>query len=55
MGRFAFRKGIAAIITIIAILCVNFVIFRIAPGDPVRMMFKDPRVSAKALELQRIK
>ena len=52
---FAFRKAIAAIITIFAILCVNFVIFRIAPGDPVRMMFKDPRVSAKQLELQRQK
>ena len=52
---FAFRKGIAAIITIFAILCVNFLIFRIAPGDPVRMMFKDPRVSAKNLELQRQK
>ena len=35
---FAFRKAIAAIITIFAILCVNFLIFRIAPGDPVRMM-----------------
>jgi len=52
---FAFRKGIAAIITIFAILCINFLIFRIAPGDPVRMMFKDPRVSAKALEQQRQK
>ena len=52
---FAARKAIAAVITIFAILCVNFLIFRIAPGDPVRMMFKDPRVSAQALELQRQK
>ena len=52
---FAARKAGAAIITIFAILCVNFLIFRIAPGDPVRMMFKDPRVSAQQLELQRQK
>jgi len=55
LAGFAFRKAVAAIITIAAILCVNFVIFRMAPGDPVRMMFKDPRVSAKQLELQREK
>jgi len=55
LAGFAFRKAAAAVITIVAILCVNFLIFRIAPGDPVRMMFKDPRVSAKALELQRQK
>ncbi len=55
LAGFAFRKALAAIITIVAILCVNFLIFRIAPGDPVRMMFKDPRVSAKALALQRQK
>jgi peptide/nickel transport system permease protein len=52
---FAFRKGFAAVITVIAILCVNFVIFRVAPGDPVRLMFKDPRVSKENLQLQREK
>ena len=55
LAGFALRKAVAAVITIVAILCVNFLIFRIAPGDPVRMMFKDPRVSARALELQRQK
>jgi peptide/nickel transport system permease protein len=52
---FACRKGIAAVITVIAILCVNFIIFRVAPGDPVRLMFKDPRVSKENLQLQREK
>jgi peptide/nickel transport system permease protein len=55
LARFTFRKATAAILTIFIILSVNFVIFRMAPGDPVRMMFKDPRVSAKQLELQREK
>lgn len=50
---FILRKIVAACLTIVAIVCVNFVIFRMAPGDPVRMMFRDPRVSAENLEEMR--
>lgn len=50
---FILRKVVAACLTIVAIVCVNFVIFRMAPGDPVRMMFRDPRVSAENLEEMR--
>ncbi|OQX24422.1 MAG: hypothetical protein BWK80_20895 [Desulfobacteraceae bacterium IS3] len=49
------RKVIAAILTIFAIACTNFVIFRIAPGDPIRMMFRDPRVSAGQMQAMREK
>jgi peptide/nickel transport system permease protein len=52
---FIFRKIIAACLTIVAIACVNFVIFRMAPGDPIRMMFRDPRVSAENLQLMKEK
>ena len=52
---FAIRKAVAAIITIFAILCVNFVIFRMAPGDPMRMMFRDPRVSFEQKQLMKEK
>ena len=52
---FAISKLIAAVITILAITCVNFVIFRMAPGDPVRMMFRDPRVSAEQMQKVREK
>lgn len=45
----AFRKVVSAILTIAVIICANFFIFRMAPGDPVRMMFRDPRVSAESL------
>jgi len=45
------RKVVAAVLTIAVIICANFVIFRMAPGDPVRMMFRDPRVSAENLEI----
>ena len=55
LKRFIFRKIVAACLTIIVIVCVNFVIFRMAPGDPIRMMFNDPRASAEDLQLLRQK
>jgi len=53
--RFILRKVTAAFLTITVIVCANFFIFRMAPGDPVRMMFRDPRVSAESLELMKQK
>jgi len=50
---FATKKLISAIITIFLITGVNFVIFRMAPGDPVRMMFGDPRVTAEQMQIVR--
>jgi peptide/nickel transport system permease protein len=55
LKRFVLRKVVAACLTIVVIICVNFFIFRMAPGDPVRMMFRDPRVSAESLELMKEK
>jgi len=54
-ASFAIRKAIAASITIFAIVCVNFLIFRMVPGDPIRMMFRDPRVTAEQMQLVREK
>jgi peptide/nickel transport system permease protein len=55
LKKFVLRKVLAAILTIAVIVCANFFIFRMAPGDPVRMMFRDPRVSAESLELMKQK
>jgi len=52
---FAIRKILAAALTIFVIVCVNFVIFRLVPGDPVRLMFGDPRVGPHRLEEMRRK
>lgn len=49
------KKIAALIVTIFAVLCLNFIIFRLAPGDPVRMMFKDPRSNEAQFELQKEK
>ena len=40
---FASGKISAAVLTIFVIICANFVIFRVVPGDPVRLLFGDPR------------
>jgi len=50
---FAIRKISAAAITIFAVICVNFVIFRLVPGDPVRLLFSDPRASAAQIREMR--
>jgi peptide/nickel transport system permease protein len=47
---FAVRKISAAAITTFAMICFNFVLFRIIPGDPVRLMFRDPRVPAQKIQ-----
>ena len=47
---FAIRKISGALLTIFVIICVNFLIFRIVPGDPVRMMFRDPRVGVEKIK-----
>ncbi len=46
---FAIRKISGAVVTIFIIICFNFVLFRLVPGDPVRLMFRDPRVSAQRI------
>jgi len=53
VGRYIARKFFSSVVTIIVITCVNFVIFRMAPGDPIRMMFRDPRVSAEQMQAVR--
>lgn len=55
LGSFIARKAFASVVTILTIMCVNFFIFRIAPGDPIRMMFRDPRISAEQMQKVREK
>jgi peptide/nickel transport system permease protein len=52
---FATKKIISAVMTVIIITSVNFVIFRLAPGDPIRMMFGDPRINAEQMQVLREK
>jgi peptide/nickel transport system permease protein len=47
------RLGHTAI-TLWLILTLNFFLFRMLPGDPVRLLFADPRVPIEALEKLRV-
>ena len=38
-----------AVLTIFVIICANFAIFRVVPGDPVRLLFGDPRAGPRRI------
>ncbi len=46
-----YQKRIAqSILTLWLILTVNFFLFRMLPGDPLRLLFSDPRIPIETLE-----
>jgi len=50
---FVSGKILSAVLTIFVIICANFAIFRVVPGDPVRLLFGDPRAGPKRIEEMR--
>ena len=50
MKSFILKRAGASLITVFAVICLNFIIFRLAPGDPVNMMFTDPRVTKEQMQ-----
>jgi len=54
-ASFAISKVIASTFTIFGVICVSFVIFRLVPGDPIRMMCRDPRISMEQMQAMREK
>ncbi len=42
------KKFIFALITVFAILIINYFLFRIMPGDPVSMLVRNPKMSPEA-------
>lgn len=44
-----------AVISILFVIVLNFFLFRILPGDPVRAGIRDPRLTAQAQEALRVK
>lgn len=49
MRAYLLRKTVQAFITIFIVLLMNFFLFRIMPGDPIRVLIRNPRISAEAL------
>jgi len=48
------RKIAFAIVTLIVVIIFNFFLFRILPGDPVKLLIHSPRMTAEAQERIRI-
>jgi peptide/nickel transport system permease protein len=51
---YLFRKILFAFITLIVVIVFNFLLFRILPGDPVKLLFRNPRLTRQAQELIRV-
>jgi peptide/nickel transport system permease protein len=48
------RKVIFALLTLAVVIVFNFFLFRILPGDPVKLLFRNPRLTREAQELIRV-
>lgn len=46
---YLFKKFTQSLITVFIVLVMNFFLFRIMPGDPLRILIRNPRVSEAAL------
>ena len=51
---YLFRKILFALITLAIVIVFNFFLFRILPGDPVKLLFRNPRLTKQAQETIRI-
>ncbi len=51
---YLFRKTLFSLITLAIVIVFNFFLFRIFPGDPVKMLFRNPRLTKQAQETIRI-
>ena len=51
--RYFGRRLLSAIVTIVLIVLVNFILFRLMPGSPERALLRNPHVSAEVLAAKR--
>lgn len=54
-GRYLGRKLLQAFATIVAIVVLNFILFRLMPGSPERVLFRNPNLSPQVVEATRIR
>ena len=54
-ARYLARKLAQAMVTIVAIVLLNFVLFRLMPGSPERILLKNPNLSPGVIEATRIR
>jgi peptide/nickel transport system permease protein len=49
-GNYILRKVVFALGTLVAVVVFNFLLFRILPGDPVKLIIHSPRMTREAQE-----
>ncbi len=54
-GGYLLRKVAWALFTLAVVVTLNFVLFRILPGDPARNVVRDPRLNDAAVEELRVR
>jgi peptide/nickel transport system permease protein len=54
-GRYLGRKLAQAFMTIIAIVVLNFLLFRLMPGSPERVLFRNPNLSPEVVAAARVR
>lgn len=53
--QYLLRKVGWALLTILFVICFNFFLFRVLPGDPARSGIRDPRLTVEAVEAIRVR
>src|SRR5688572_1559411 len=54
-GGYLLRKAGWALVTLVVVITLNFVLFRILPGDPAKNVVRDPRLNEAAIEELRVR
>src|SRR5258706_7938123 len=54
-GRYLGRKIGQAFVTIVAIVMLNFLLFRLMPGSPERVLFRNPNLSPAVVQAARVR
>ncbi len=54
-GGYLLRKVGWALVTLVVVITLNFVLFRILPGDPAKAGVRDPRLNEAAIEELRVR
>ncbi len=53
-GNYILRKTAFAVVTLLAVIVFNFFLFRVLPGDPVKLIIHSPRMTREAQERIRV-
>src|SRR5512146_1509807 len=54
-GRYLGRKLAQAFVTVIAIVVLNFLLFRLMPGSPERVLLRNPNLSPQVVAAARVR